>query len=164
VGSWKSVGRDVHDAARRANASRLDERVSAQDRRWHQHVNWCMPPKGKQGRWAETKNGMAGVRPGELRSRPRPSATSRGTVRAGAVRVDGARQRVFRWMISGRFSPTITGGGTSTTRGAVSSPRSRSALHRRRSGKSHEVTVVDEFGRVRGNRQRSNLTEFDFDD
>jgi hypothetical protein len=36
---------------------RLDERVPLGIARWHKHVNWCLPKKGDQSRWTETRDG-----------------------------------------------------------------------------------------------------------
>jgi hypothetical protein len=40
-----------------AKLSRLDDRVPLSIARWHKHVNWCIPKKGDETRWLETKNG-----------------------------------------------------------------------------------------------------------
>jgi hypothetical protein len=40
-----------------AKLDRLDERVPLGIARWHKHVNWCLPKKGDQWRWTETRDG-----------------------------------------------------------------------------------------------------------
>jgi len=40
-----------------AKLSRLDARVPLSIGRWHKHVNWCVPKRGDQSRWTETKDG-----------------------------------------------------------------------------------------------------------
>jgi len=36
----------------------LDRRLPLSVARWHQHVNWCLPPFGARERWRETKDGQ----------------------------------------------------------------------------------------------------------
>ena len=42
----------------RASLDRLDDRVPLAIARWHQHVNWCLPPKGNPARLAERRDGQ----------------------------------------------------------------------------------------------------------
>jgi hypothetical protein len=43
----------MYSAPKRTRASRLDERIPLSIARWHQHVNWCLPPRGEAERWSE---------------------------------------------------------------------------------------------------------------
>jgi len=36
----------------------LDRRLPLSIARWHEHVNWCLPPAGARERWRETKDGQ----------------------------------------------------------------------------------------------------------
>ena len=36
----------------------LDRRLPLSITRWHEHVNWCLPPFGARERWRETKDGQ----------------------------------------------------------------------------------------------------------
>lgn len=47
----------MYTMPRRARLDRLNDRVPLGIARWHQHVNWCLPPKGKESRFAERRNG-----------------------------------------------------------------------------------------------------------
>ena len=40
-----------------ASLRQLDDRLPLSIARWHRHVNWCLPKKGEDARWAERKNG-----------------------------------------------------------------------------------------------------------
>ena len=57
-GSFVLIGA-MYTAPKRFSMDKLDERVPLSVARWHKHVNWCLPPKGEQGRWTETRNGRA---------------------------------------------------------------------------------------------------------
>jgi len=57
AGKMKLVGA-MYTMPKRASLGRLDDRVPLSIASWHQHVNWCIPEKRQQARWAETKNGM----------------------------------------------------------------------------------------------------------
>lgn len=35
----------------------LDRRIPLGVTRWHQHINWCLPPAGPESRWTETRGG-----------------------------------------------------------------------------------------------------------
>jgi hypothetical protein len=35
----------------------LDRRIPLGMARWHRHVNWCLPRRGEEGRWLETRDG-----------------------------------------------------------------------------------------------------------
>lgn len=47
----------MYTAPKRHSADDLDKRVPLSVAQWHKHVNWCLPPRGNQQRWTETKNG-----------------------------------------------------------------------------------------------------------
>lgn len=48
----------MYAAPRRMRTGKLDGRVPLSIARWHKHVNWCLPPKGKSERWLEKKDGL----------------------------------------------------------------------------------------------------------
>lgn len=47
----------MYTMPKRAPLDRLNERVPLGIAQWHQHVNWCLPPKGQEARLAERRNG-----------------------------------------------------------------------------------------------------------
>ena len=47
----------MYTAPKRSSADDLDKRVPLSVAQWHKHVNWCLPPRRQQSRWAEVKNG-----------------------------------------------------------------------------------------------------------
>lgn len=47
----------MYTMPKRASLDRLNDRVPLSIAHWHQHVNWCLPKKGEQARFLETKNG-----------------------------------------------------------------------------------------------------------
>ena len=47
----------MYTAPKNASAEDLDKRVPLSVAQWHKHVNWCLPGRGEQSRWAEKKNG-----------------------------------------------------------------------------------------------------------
>lgn len=47
----------MYTAPKGFSAEKLDKRVPLSVAQWHKHVNWCLPPKGDQSRWTETRNG-----------------------------------------------------------------------------------------------------------
>ena len=55
-GSFVLVGA-MYAAAGRASLEQLDARVPLSVARWHEHVNWCVPPLGRRDRWRETREG-----------------------------------------------------------------------------------------------------------
>ncbi|HYS20970.1 MAG TPA: hypothetical protein VEO73_07770, partial [Gemmatimonadales bacterium] len=56
---------------------------------WHQHVNWCVPPRGQRERWRETRDGRPVFGPKS------PIAD------AAACAAVGGRflPRIFGWMV-----------------------------------------------------------------
>ncbi|HWC72500.1 MAG TPA: hypothetical protein VG454_01085 [Gemmatimonadales bacterium] len=67
----------------------LNERLPLSIARWHQHINWCLPPLGERQRWSETKDGQPVFGPKS------PIAT------ADACKAVGGRfhPRLFGWMV-----------------------------------------------------------------
>jgi len=81
----------MYTAPARTSLDALDQRIPLSVARWHEHVNWCLPPRGQRERWRETRDGKPPVRPqvadcdgGGVRSSGR-------AIRAPPLRVDGAR-------------------------------------------------------------------------
>jgi len=55
-GTFLLVGA-MYAAPGSASFDHLDARVPLSVARWHQHVNWCVPPRGQGGRWQDTLAG-----------------------------------------------------------------------------------------------------------
>ena len=55
-GSFVLIGA-MYTAPKRFSEDKLHERIPLSVARWHKHVNWCLPPRGRQDRWTETRNG-----------------------------------------------------------------------------------------------------------
>lgn len=47
----------MYTAPKRFSEEKLNDRVPLSVAQWHKHVNWCVPPRGNQAKWTETKNG-----------------------------------------------------------------------------------------------------------
>jgi len=47
----------MYTAPRRTTLEELNRRVPLSIARWHEHVNWCLPPAGQRARWAEMRDG-----------------------------------------------------------------------------------------------------------
>ena len=47
----------MYTAPKRYTLNDLDKRIPVSIAQWHKHVNWCLPPRGADDRWAEMKNG-----------------------------------------------------------------------------------------------------------
>ncbi len=81
----------MYSAPARASFDELDRRVPLGVARWHEHVNWCVPPRRQSGtaRWRETRDGKPVFGPKS------PIAT------AEACRAVGGRflPRIFGWMV-----------------------------------------------------------------
>jgi hypothetical protein len=79
----------MYTAPARATEDELDARIPLSVARWHEHVNWCLPPRGATQRWREVQGGHPVFGP---RS---PIAT-----KAACDAVGGRfRGRVFGWMV-----------------------------------------------------------------
>jgi hypothetical protein len=55
-GTFTLVGA-MYTMPRRAGEAALDARIPLSVARWHQHVNWCLPPRGQLARWSEQRDG-----------------------------------------------------------------------------------------------------------
>lgn len=87
-GRVKLVGA-MFTAPARATPGDLDERVPLSVARWHLHVNWCVPPRGAENRWTESRAGVPVFGP---RS---PIATAE-----ACAAVNGRfLPRIFGWMV-----------------------------------------------------------------
>ena len=87
-GSLELVGA-MYTAPARASEDELDARVPLSLFPWHQHVNWCLPPRAEPARWREVRDGMPVFGP---RS---PIAT-----REACEAVGGRFEpRVFGWLV-----------------------------------------------------------------
>jgi hypothetical protein len=87
-GSFELVGA-MYTAPARTSADELDARIPLSVARWHEHVNWCLPPRGARERWREVRDGAPVFGP---RS---PIAT-----REACDAVGGRfRERIFGWMV-----------------------------------------------------------------
>jgi hypothetical protein len=72
-----------------ATLRQLNDRLPLSIARWHRHVNWCLPRKGDDARWAEQKNGYPVFGP-----------TSPIETKAACDAVHGDfYQSVFGWML-----------------------------------------------------------------
>lgn len=56
AGGFELVGAMYH-APKRLSFDKLDNRVPLSIARWHAHTNFCVPKRGEQVRWLETKGG-----------------------------------------------------------------------------------------------------------
>jgi len=87
-GSFELVGA-MYTAPARTSEDELNDRIPLSVARWHEHVNWCFPPRGHRERWNEVRDGARVFGP---RS---PIAT-----RAECEAVGGRfRERVLGWMV-----------------------------------------------------------------
>jgi hypothetical protein len=88
TGAFVLVGAMYTDAAD-TPLDELDRRIPLSIAHWHQHVNWCLPPRGAPERWTETREGRPVFGP---RS---PVATRAACDAAGGRFVP----RLFGWMV-----------------------------------------------------------------
>jgi hypothetical protein len=79
----------MYTAPARASLDELDRRIPLAVARWHEHVNWCVPPTGTRERWRETREGAPVFGPQS------PIAS------AAACAAVGGRflPRIFGWMV-----------------------------------------------------------------
>lgn len=79
----------MYTAPARSSEADLDARVPLGVTHWHQHINWCLPPRGAEQRWRETRDGQPVFGPKS------PIAT------AAACDAVGGRfiPRIFGWMV-----------------------------------------------------------------
>jgi hypothetical protein len=79
----------MYTVPQRASIDRLNDRVPLSIARWHKHVNWCLPKKGDEARWLETKNG-----------RPQFGPESPVATKAACDAVGGEfHDNLFGWML-----------------------------------------------------------------
>jgi hypothetical protein len=88
TGAFVLVGAMYTDAAD-TPLEELDRRIPLSIAHWHQHVNWCLPPRGESGRWRDSTNGQPVFGP---RS---PIATKAACDAVGGRFVP----RLFGWMV-----------------------------------------------------------------
>jgi hypothetical protein len=87
-GAFTLVGA-MYTAPPSATEAELDARVPLGLARWHEHVNWCLPPIGARERWREQRDGHPVFGPKS------PIAT-----RAACDAVGGRfLPRIFGWMV-----------------------------------------------------------------
>lgn len=67
----------------------LNDRVPLSVARWHQHINWCLPPRGAEARWTENEHGTPRFGPKS------PIATKAACDAVGGRFVP----RIFGWMV-----------------------------------------------------------------
>ena len=79
----------MYTAPARASFDELDRRVPLAVARWHEHVNWCLPPRGQSERWRETRDGKPVFGPKS------PIATEAACSAVGGRFVP----RLFGWMV-----------------------------------------------------------------
>ncbi|HET9986610.1 MAG TPA: hypothetical protein VFQ38_23735 [Longimicrobiales bacterium] len=87
-GGFTLVGA-MYTAPRRVSEAELDERIPLGIARWHQHVNWCMPPRTQRERWREVKDGRPVFGPLS------PIATREACDAVGGV----FHEHLFGWMV-----------------------------------------------------------------
>ena len=87
-GSFELVGA-MYTASARATMDELDRRVPLSIAHWHEHVNWCVPPRGQAARWAEQEG-----------DQPRFGPKSPIVTREACEAVGGVfLPRIFGWMV-----------------------------------------------------------------
>ena len=79
----------MYSAPRWLDESALDGRVPLGIARWHQHINWCLPPRNQQARWLEARDGHPVFGPES------PIATREACLEAGGRFVP----HLFGWMV-----------------------------------------------------------------
>ncbi|MFI5206522.1 MAG: hypothetical protein ACHQX4_00760 [Gemmatimonadales bacterium] len=103
-GGFELVGA-MYTAPAQASLDELDRRVPLSVAHWHQHVVWCVPPRGAQQRWTETDGGMPRFGPKS------PIATREACELVGGVFLP----RIFGWMVHANVfagdDPSVIWGG-----------------------------------------------------
>jgi hypothetical protein len=79
----------MYTAPARTSLEELDRRVPLSVARWHEHVNWCLPPLGQTPRWRETRDGKPVFGPKS------PIATAEACAAVGGRFLP----RIFGWMV-----------------------------------------------------------------
>jgi hypothetical protein len=72
-----------------ASLDELNRRIPLSVARWHEHVNWCLPPRGADARWRELRDGKPVFGPKS------PIATADACAAVGGR----FRPRIFGWMV-----------------------------------------------------------------
>ena len=83
-GSFELVGAMYADRAG-ASEDELNDRIPLALARWHEHVNWCVPPPGARERWTETKAGRSSARSRRSRRRMRVQRRAAGSCRGSSA-------------------------------------------------------------------------------
>lgn len=95
----------MYSAPARASLEELDRRIPLSVARWHEHVNWCLPPAGQVARWREARDGKPVFGPKS------PIATAEACAAVGGRFVP----RIFGWMVHvmafGSDDPKLIWGG-----------------------------------------------------
>ncbi len=95
----------MYTAPARTSLDALDQRIPLSVARWHEHVNWCLPPRGQRERWSETRDGKPLFGPKS------PIASAEACAAVGGRFVT----RLFGWMVHvmafGSDDPTAIWGG-----------------------------------------------------
>ena len=98
----------MYTAAARTLLDELDRRIPLSVARWHEHVNWCLPPMGEAARWRETRDGKPVFGPKS------PIATAEECAAVGGRFLP----RIFGWMVHVMAfesdDPTVIWGGGGT--------------------------------------------------
>jgi hypothetical protein len=78
----------MYTAPKRYSPADLDKRIPISIAEWHKHVNWCLPPRKEDARWAEIRNG-------------RPVFGPLGVATQAECNATGGRfmKEVFGWMV-----------------------------------------------------------------
>jgi hypothetical protein len=79
----------MYSAPDRTSLDALDQRIPLSVVRWHEHVNWCLPPRGQRERWRELRDGKPVFGPKS------PIATAEACAAVGGRFVP----RLFGWMV-----------------------------------------------------------------
>ena len=79
----------MYTAPDRTSLDALDQRIPLSVARWHEHVNWCLPPRGQRERWRELRDGKPVFGPKSA------IATAEACAAAGGRFVP----RLFGWMV-----------------------------------------------------------------
>lgn len=79
----------MYTAPARLGDDDLDQRIPLSIARWHEHVNWCIPPRGAVARWRDSAGGRPVFGPQS------PIATADACAAAGGRFLP----RVFGWMV-----------------------------------------------------------------
>jgi hypothetical protein len=79
----------MYTAPARSSLDELDRRIPLSVARWHEHVNWCLPPATQPARWREARDGKPVFGPKS------PIATAEACTAVGGRFLP----RIFGWMV-----------------------------------------------------------------